>query len=643
MGSINPYQTLVSNPDVALEFKSKVEELSRRLKANGFNYQNDYSVMNDRQRDIFTTGLFVIPEQADSIEEYVEFGHDNCECPDVMDDLNETCPMLMQGVATINEREQVQESNTIETTLDLLIEQCIEEIINEGRGIQHPSKIGQKIKNDKGEELEIAEYVFMRMGEPEQIKTQSDLAAAVQNLAKNRKVTSVLYNNQQGNEDKLPSTVKSVMIILAKGVKDKKMYAFIKYGGNAQKGSAKWEEQKFKQATGWGSTTSQAAKEILTVGPDLLGPDRAQKTALASIPGSLDASELAKIDSALAKSLPAYLKAAVGGASKLPILQFESEESRDRYLPSIYKYLSEVMGPIFLATGNKTFLGNDAVLDSALENLLVPRGVNSWTANDGVSWPTAKNERLKDSYVHYGDKQDIMVSSKAKAGANPSLAELYKQLEGMEEDEKQELVKLYGPDNPSGINLYTGNKEDPGVADIMADARYSWWDLPIRLLVEIKQDGNEILSGDEYNRIREVMAAQKSARWPRNLEMSDANLKAKLDGFKKYSGAKDSPDYSEARHIIAGMAKLAQAIINGAKDKSGEKLFTNFGKAMYNRLPLVQIYAKKGAYMPDGETGIKSGPLDIIYPARFDGEILVDGSKNYFASGNKGKMTIKIP
>ena len=46
--------------------------------------------------------------------------------------------------------------------------------------------------------------------------------------------------------------------------------------------------------------------------------------------------------------------------------------------------------------------------------------------------------------------------------------------------------------------------------------------------------------------------------------------------------------------------------------------------------------------MADGDTGIKSGPLDIIYPAKFDGEIRVDGGKNYFATGNKGKMTIAI-
>ena len=56
---------------------------------------------------------------------------------------------------------------------------------------------------------------------------------------------------------------------------------------------------------------------------------------------------LGKIDSVFAKSLPAYLKAAVGG-QQLPVLQFESTENRDRYMSSLYKYFSEVLGPIFL-------------------------------------------------------------------------------------------------------------------------------------------------------------------------------------------------------------------------------------------------------------------------------------------------------
>ena len=678
MGSPNPYQALVSNPDIALEFKSKVEELSRRLNANGFNYQNDYSVMNDRQRDIFTTGLFVMPEQADSIEEYVEFGHDNCECPDVMEDLDQTCPMLMKGVNTINERERVQESSTIETTLDLLIEQLINEVmLQEARGVQHPDTFGLRVSNAAGTTVETVGRRFAKIGEPEAVKTQEQLALAVYaNIAQvngiplpknlkaalaNKKLNQlILWSGAKSGAEldvsNLPTSIKSAQIILAKQVdkKDalsKETYAFVRYS-SVTSIDAQWPQKNFGQLTGFGSKTTQSGKEIQTIGPPLLGDGRANKMALSSVPGSLDAALLETLDGAFARSLPAYLKAAVEGKA-LPVLQFESEENRDQYLPSVRKYLSEITGPIFLATGNKTYLGNDAVLDSAFENLLQPRGIGNWTENDGVSWPTSANEKLKDSYVHFGDKQDIMVSSKAGKGANPSLKELYAELKDIGEEEKQQLIRLYGVGNPSGVNLYSGNEQDPGIVEILSDASYVAWQLPARMIVEIPASAYQEagfqklapLTADEYNELNEILKGMRvKGGFEREFPpFANKALAAKCKAYRDMFAPDTSKSaYSEAFHTLAGMAKVAQRIINTIEDENGEKLFTNFAKAMYNRLPLVQIYAKGPAYVADGKTGIKSGPMDIIYPARFDGVINIDGGKNYYATKINGRMTIAI-
>ena len=115
----NPYHTLASDPHVALEYKNKISALNKRLAVNGFNYDRDYDGMNDKQRSVFTMGLFVVPEQADSIDEYVEFGHDNCDCPDVIDDLRQTCPNLMAGVKHIQHSMRESQQKTIETSLEL--------------------------------------------------------------------------------------------------------------------------------------------------------------------------------------------------------------------------------------------------------------------------------------------------------------------------------------------------------------------------------------------------------------------------------------------------------------------------------------------------------------------------------------------
>ncbi len=69
----NPYHSLASDPHVAMEYKNKLNVLSQRLLVNGFDYKRDYNGMNDKQRHVFTLGLFVVPEQADNIDEYVEF------------------------------------------------------------------------------------------------------------------------------------------------------------------------------------------------------------------------------------------------------------------------------------------------------------------------------------------------------------------------------------------------------------------------------------------------------------------------------------------------------------------------------------------------------------------------------------------
>ena len=357
---------------------------------------------------------------------------------------------------------------------------------------------------------------------------------------------------------------------------------------------------------------------------------------------------LASLDQKLAETLPGYIKAAVEG-QPLPILQFESAENRDQYMKSLGKYLSEVTGPIFLATG-KYLKPVDKSLDEAYDALLKPYGVASWSETDGVSWPTSKTAALKDSFLHYGgDAQQIGVSSKSGKGANPSITELYNLLESVQGEPKEKLLELFGPGNPVGINLYTGNKENPGIVDIMADKKYKWHNLPASLTVEITKDSKYTLSQSEYEAWVAISEAQRkdgNANIPRDFLKGVKNkaLRNKLASFKELITAKDPnhPGYREFFHVLAGMAGYVTSVINGAKDGKGEHFFTQFGKAMYNMTPLVQIYAKNNAYVEDGDTGVKSGDLLFIYPARFNGIMFVDGGKNWYTTGTNGKMTVAI-
>jgi hypothetical protein len=118
--------SLVVDGDILEEFKSKRSELQRRLKSNQFN-PDGYELMNDRQQDVFITGIFVDPMQAEGIDNYIEFGYDNCECPDVMDELYEMCPALMSKVDMFKDRRDARTRVTIES-LDRLMDEVITEV-----------------------------------------------------------------------------------------------------------------------------------------------------------------------------------------------------------------------------------------------------------------------------------------------------------------------------------------------------------------------------------------------------------------------------------------------------------------------------------------------------------------------------------
>ena len=113
--------SLIVDGDILEEFKDKISSLKGRLKINRFS-PDAFELMNDRQQDVFITGLFVDPQQAEDIDGYGEFGYDNCECPDVMDDLYEMCPALMSKVDMFKDRRDARTRVTIES-LDRLIDE----------------------------------------------------------------------------------------------------------------------------------------------------------------------------------------------------------------------------------------------------------------------------------------------------------------------------------------------------------------------------------------------------------------------------------------------------------------------------------------------------------------------------------------
>ena len=104
---------------------------NRRLVLVGvlYNFGTEIGALDDPQVllvALHIAGIFVDPMQAEGIDNYIEFGYDNCECPDDMEELYETCPALMSKVDKCKDRKDAQTRVTIEF-LDRMMDMVIQE------------------------------------------------------------------------------------------------------------------------------------------------------------------------------------------------------------------------------------------------------------------------------------------------------------------------------------------------------------------------------------------------------------------------------------------------------------------------------------------------------------------------------------
>ena len=125
-------EQILGSSAVNREFGEKIKELDRRLKMNGMSYPG-YESMTDRQQEILTQGLFLEPESAIGMDEYVKTAVDNCGCEDVKEDLHHHSPVLMREIETEKEKLpnlkiKIGESlGGLDQAIDLLLEQILQE------------------------------------------------------------------------------------------------------------------------------------------------------------------------------------------------------------------------------------------------------------------------------------------------------------------------------------------------------------------------------------------------------------------------------------------------------------------------------------------------------------------------------------
>ena len=270
--------------------------------------------------------------------------------------------------------------------------------------------------------------------------------------------------------------------------------------------------------------------------------------------------------------------------TKFPGMADQMEALRD--------YFGEIMQPLALEGGIIKGQAEDARQTLA--------GGAEWS-NCKMRWPMGMNAALCDSYLIAPNGQEIGISSKGGSGAKASAKNLHDAYIIAKKKNNQELI-----DSAS----YT-------ITVVKVIAENTAKDGPIELGKLLKIPGvDDQLSAEITNYIN------TGKRDFEGISQASANL---LSGFKVNNDVKG---FNTGYAIMAAVAKTVAKEIN----KNPE--FTKGALALLNQSSIIQVYT---SMVKQGDDAVLKD-FRAVYPPNFEGQILVDGGKNYYSSRIQGKL-----
>jgi hypothetical protein len=254
-------------------------------------------------------------------------------------------------------------------------------------------------------------------------------------------------------------------------------------------------------------------------------------------------------------------------------------------MPALRDYFGEILTPVALASG---VIGGDA--DLARKDVL-----NSPYAKCKVRWPMSKTHNLVDSVFQSAKGADLGISSKGGAGAKASAKNIYDAIEKARTT-SPELIKTY-KQVVSMINIINSlsaidSPLELGVAFGLIDARTS---VDCRNMINVGTN-------------------KLPTRY------------AKL--CSNYAADTNNKNYNAGLHLLSSIAKHVADRLN-AMPKMSEGI-----QAFMNQSSIVQIYLDMKVKGQDAVvTGFRS-----IYPPNFEGTMLIDAGKSYYATMKPSKF-----
>ena len=261
-------------------------------------------------------------------------------------------------------------------------------------------------------------------------------------------------------------------------------------------------------------------------------------------------------------------------------------------MEAIRDYFGEIMQPLALAGGVIKGQAEDA-------RKLLADGAN-WM-NCRMMWPMSMNAALCDSFLIAPNGQEIGISSKGGAGAKASAKNIHDAYLKAKEEGNQELI----------------NSAKYTISIVELIATKSAKEGPFAIA---KALGMENITDQISQEVDEYVKSGKTDFG--GISQASANLLANFNVNNDVKG------FNTGYAIMAAVAKTVAKEIN----KNPE--FTKGALALLNQSSIIQVYTKM---TKKGEDAVLSD-FKAVYPPNFEGQIKVDGGKNYYSSRIQGKL-----
>lgn len=335
---------------------------------------------------------------------------------------------------------------------------------------------------------------------------------------------------------------------------------------------------------GYELASKSSQSEKLGIKPsDIIKDDRTYD--LYEIPSLI---ETADIDLELKTQIQSFLLTCLDG--ELP----EKIENGKKFDSAHQKYTGEWAGPIIVA--NQLFSPD---IGSKLEDHF------DITLSDAkVHFPIESTNALIDSELVFSNMK-LGISSKAGKGASASIEGLVQSFEKA----KEKYITQFTGDKQKAKDfseIIISLKEKSAIDGVL--------DLSVKFGV-ITQDESSFIKDAKNNRDITIDDFSEDLQ----TLMNDMNVRT------------DTPNYKPFYHVMAVVSKKLCETLN-------DNDYTDCTKHLLNYASMVQLHFHSS---PD-KNDLKIKDFELVWPPSFDGDIIFDSSKNFFASDIKGKLGFKI-